>query len=367
MIPGGAVHPGDPRERLRRPLDRSELAVRPVARVAACRQPADVDLDQRQARGPGVGIERVAVLGAVGDRHRRDQVRRGERPRPENRLAGRVLERGRRPGRVEDTGGPGQPETDEVEERRLALQLLERGARLLRARGRPAERAAVDEHEPREALGPRLAVEVPARVRGRDRAAQRVPSEDDAATLLARRLDDPADVVDRDVHPPLARERHRALGHRLEVRADARVVEPAQVVVEQLPGVDLPGDRAIEHRVVLEQVLAAFDRPHLIVGQLIDDRRGERPEVGGAARGPGDEDEDVVGLLAPLLQHLDLVQLRRRSRRREAAHRRHPILGARRGRREQRHRDESQRDQGRSRPASHLPLLPLTHSVPAAI
>ena len=44
---------------------------------------------------------------------------------------------------------------------------------------------------------------------------------------------------------------------------DARVVDEAEVVVEQLLGAALAGLDAVEHGVVLEQVLAPLDGPHL--------------------------------------------------------------------------------------------------------
>ncbi len=56
--------------------------------------------------------------------------------------------------------------------------------------------------------------------------------------------------------------------------------EPAEVVVERGDGRDLVLLGPIERRLVLEQVLAALDRPHLPVRPRGDDPPSEREEVG---------------------------------------------------------------------------------------
>jgi len=68
------------------------------------------------------------------------------------------------------------------------------------------------------------------------------------------------------------------------------------VIVEQLPASRLAALGAVQHRVVLEQVLAALDRPDL--------RAAGRARV---------QDKDVRGSPRPDLEDPDLVVLRRRA------------------------------------------------------
>ena len=150
----------------------------------------------------------------------------------------------------------------ERQPRGAGLERLERLGRLLgRDRGRVA--AAVDVDEAREVLGARLAVEVPGRVRGGDRAAERMAAQHDLAVPPRRGVHDAAQVLDLDLDPPSARERDLGVGDQLEVLGHARVGEPAEVVVEEPLAGDLVPLRLVEHRVVLELVLPALDRPDL--------------------------------------------------------------------------------------------------------
>src|SRR5262249_29989439 len=75
---------------------------------------------------------------------------------------------------------------------------------------------------------------------------------------------------------------------------------------------------SVEDRLVFQQVLPPLHGPHRPALGLLDDRLRERCEVGGARRGPGIQDEDVPRVLLSDLQNTDLVELRRRARRREA-------------------------------------------------
>ena len=156
---------------------------------------------------------------------------------------------------------------------------------------------------------PALAVEVPGRVGGRDRAAQRVAADDHLAAELLGLQHHPVQVLDLDLHPPASRERDLRVLDRLVVVGDARIREVAEVVVEQLVAVDHPLLGLVDHGLVFEQVLAALDRPHLPAVGLLRDQARERLEVGGAGRGSGVEDEHVRGLLRPDLEDADLVEL----------------------------------------------------------
>jgi hypothetical protein len=136
-----------------------------------------------------------------------------------------------------------------------------------------------------------------------------VTSEDDPLRAPLRLRDDAPQVLDRDAHSPLARVADVVVGDQREVVGDARVGEPAEVVVEQLETGRSPFLRAVEHRVILELVLSPLDRPDLPASHPRDHGPRERREVGGAGRGPRDEDQDVPGVLGPDLEHTDAVEL----------------------------------------------------------
>ena len=97
-------------------------------------------------------------------------------------------------------------------------------------------------------------------------------------------------------------------------------IEPAEVVVEQLGRGGEPLLGQVQHRLVLEQVLAALDRPHLPPRRPGHDPLGERHEVGRAGGRPGLEHEHVASRRPPDLDHAHLVVPSRRARRRSAAH-----------------------------------------------
>ena len=88
----------------------------------------------------------------------------------------------------------------------------------------------------------------------------------------------------------------------LEVVGDARVLEVAEVVVEELGRRGLALLEQVQLRLVLEQVLAPLDRPHLPARGLGHDPLGQGHEVGAAGRGAGLEDQDVLGVARPDLE-----------------------------------------------------------------
>ena len=186
-------------------------------------------------------------------------------------------------------------------------------SRGLRGGGRLGPAAPVDVHEPRQAARAGLALEVPGGVGGGDRAAERVAAHHDLAAALLGQLDHAVEVLDLGVHPPLVGVADRVVGDELEVLGHARVVDEAEVVVEQLLGAALAGLDAVEHGVVLEQVLATLDRPHLPVLRLPHHVLGQRREVRRAGGGARVEDEHVARLLRADLEDADLVVLGRRA------------------------------------------------------
>ena len=146
--------------------------------------------------------------------------------------------------------------------------------------------------------------------------AERVAAEDDAAAALARA----ARTTRRRSSTATSIPHSRAgavivVGGRREVRGRARSAgEPAEVVREQRVGRRVAGAHAVEHRVVLEPVLAPLDRPHLPARQAADEVARERDEVAGAGRRAGFEYEHVAGARRPDLDHADLVVARRAGR-----------------------------------------------------
>ena len=295
MVPGravGALHPR-PREHRRVAAKRRDLAgPHPAARVAARRELPGVHLGGGERRRRGARVDRVAELPSVRGLDRRLQVGREERKAPAERdLVG--VDHG--PGRSRRREDPEERCADaaEGEPRRTGLEILERLGRLL-GRDRRRVAAAVDVDEAREILASRLAVEVPGRVRGGDRAAQGVAAHDDPAPLLRRGVHDPAQVLDLDVQPPAAGELDVLVGDQLEVIGHVRIDEPAEVVVEHALARHLVPLPPVEHRVVLELVLPALDRPDLPAPlRVADDALGERLEVRRAGRGAGVEHEHV--------------------------------------------------------------------------
>ncbi|WP_272477383.1 hypothetical protein [Baekduia alba] len=131
-------------------------------------------------------------------------------------------------------------------------------------------------------------------------------ADDDLAAELLRLQHDAAQVLDLGVNPPLLGVGDLRVRDRSEVRGDRRVLDPTQVVVEHLLRRGLPGLRAVEDRLVLEQVLAPLDRPDLPARRLGDEALGQRREVRGAGRGPGVEHQDVAGLGRADLQDADI-------------------------------------------------------------
>ncbi len=177
---------------------------------------------------------------------------------------------------------------------------------------------AVDEHEAGEVPGAGLAVEVPGSIGGGYGATERMAAQHDSATAPLRRLDHAPQILDLDAHPPLTCEPNVRIRNELEVRRDARVGEPAEVVVEQLliGGHSLLGP--VEHRVVLELILPPLHGPDLPALRLRDDGLRERREVCGACRRPRIEDQDVPRAPRPDLEHPHLVEPGRGARGLEA-------------------------------------------------
>ena len=240
-------------------------------------------------------------------------------------------------------------------------------------RGRAAAAVVID--QPGQTVGPGRAAEVPGRVRRHDRAAERVAAEHDFAAQRFGRFDHDVQVFDRDVHAPFAGKADARFGNGIEVVFDSRVHDPAQVVVEDFFGAGLAELALVEHRLILEQVLAAFDRPHLPAWDVFDQPLGERHEVRRGRRGSRLEHQHVRGRLGAHLDHPDLVEIQvpcrgsvkafRRSRRRRRGHE-DPLhahfvrMGA--GVRRQHRKHQPQRDRHRDAPSgrSRAVLIPLS-------
>ena len=91
---------------------------------------------------------------------------------------------------------------------------------------------------------------------------------------------------------------------------DARIADPPEVVVEELP-VGRPAVLGpVQHRVVLQEVLPALDGPDLPAVGPAGHVPCQRGEVGGAGRGPRVEDQDVARRSRAELEDPDLVVLR---------------------------------------------------------
>ena len=185
----------------------------PRPRVAGRGELARAHVDQRQHRRRGAVVERVAEPALVGDRERRLQRGRDRRVVEERRArvgrGARVLRRDA----GEHAGRPRHADAEQVEERVALLQLRQPLAHAGEpGRGERAEQPAVDQHEPREVAVAGAALEVPRRVGDRHRGAERVPAEDHLAPAAARALHDRAQVLHRQLQPPLARERDRVTG-----------------------------------------------------------------------------------------------------------------------------------------------------------
>ena len=211
-----------------RPPDASELTVLPAAGVARGRQLADVALDKRQALGARGRVDRVSVLTGVGGGHRRRQVRRRERPAAEDRKIVRLLDRGRRAGRVEDPRDPRERrhERDDGDvagsssSSTFACASSAVGSGLVVELFAPAPSMNTS---PERSFAPGFPL--------KSQVAYAVvidpPSEWPPTTTLPPSLlgvlHDPPDVLDLDVHAPVAGERDVGVGDELEVLRDARV------------------------------------------------------------------------------------------------------------------------------------------------
>ncbi len=202
---------------------------------------------------------------------------------------------GGRAGGAEDAGkGSHDPPEGQPRRRRGRIEGGQLRGGLGRGhRGRAA--AAVDVDQSGQVVGTGVAVEVPGGVRRHHRAAQRVAAEDHLAAQLLGRPDDPVQVLDGDGHAPLLGEVHGGVGDRLEVRLDGGVLQVAEVVVEQLGRVRPARLERVQGRLVLEQVLAALDRPHLPARGLGHHPPGQGHEVGAPGRCSRLEDQHVPG------------------------------------------------------------------------
>jgi hypothetical protein len=195
------------------------------------------------------------------------------------------------------------------EERRAPLYLGKRPPRIGRADRRRAARS-VDENQPVQVARPGATAEVPGRVGGGDPSAERVAAEHDMAAAGARRSHHASDVLDGDAHAPAPRERDLVVSRGLIVAPDRRVGDPTEVIVEQLPFSHDARPRPVENGVVLEQVLAAVDRPHLPAVERRDEVLGDRREVSGACRGSGQQHEHMSCRGRPDAQHAHAVVAR---------------------------------------------------------
>ena len=142
-----------------------------------------------------------------------------------------------------------------------------------------AQQPAVDQHEPGEVAVARAPLEVPRRVGDRRRRAQRVAAEDHLAPAAASALHHRAQVLERQLQPPVARERR---GGRHEPAAPEVVLERRVRVA------------ALEAAVVLERLRAPVVGPHLQPLHALDDLRPDEREVAGAALRAGDEDQHAL-------------------------------------------------------------------------
>ena len=310
VIPRAAVEVPEAgaRQHARVALDRGDVpGPVPPAWVTARRQPSDMGLRGDEVRRRGVGVDRVSELGLVGRGDGRLDLGGQQRERLPERGRVRVDDRrGRARRRVEAQERCTDPA--EREPRRGGLQVLQRLRRALGCHRRRAA-PAVDVDEAGEITRARGAVEVPGRVRGRHRAAERVPAEDHAPPVLVRRLDDAVQVLHLDVETPAARVGDVGVGDQLEVVGHRRVREPAEVVVEQGLIADLALLVEVQDRVVLELVLPPLDRPHLPrTPRPAHDVLRQGQEVRRSGRRARVQHEHVPGPRRADLQHADAVQ-----------------------------------------------------------
>ena len=186
---------------------------------------------------------------------------------------------------------------------------------------------------PERSRKPGAPLEVPRRVGDRRRRAERVPAEDDLAPAAARALHHRAQVLERELQPPVAGERR---GGRHEPAAPEVVLERRVRVA------------AREAAVVLERLRAPVVGPHLQPLHALDDLRPDEREVAGAALRAGDEDQHALRRRRPeaLVAHAVIA---RRPRPGGAAHAHHrPGRGERR-QQQQRQDGEEGGSHGRAR------------------
>ena len=175
------------------------------------------------------------------------------------------------------------------------LECLGRCLGAHRGRGAPA----IDVDQARQFVGSGVAVEVPGGIRRDHRSAERVATEHDLAAELLGGADHHMEVLDGDVHSPLLGELDGGVRDGLIVMGDARILQVAEVVVEQLRGRGLVLLVQVQLRLVLEQVLSPLDRPDLPATGLRDDPLGEWNEVGGGGRGARLQDQNVLRTARP--------------------------------------------------------------------
>jgi hypothetical protein len=161
-------------------------------------------------------------------------------------------------------------------------------------------RPAVDEDDAVEVAVARAAGEVPRRVGGGDRRAERVPAEDDALARPRGAEDDAADVLELHAQPPVADEAEPLRVERLVPRGDRRVGEPAEVEVERRLRRAPPGVRLGEHPSVLERLRAAVERPDLQPRHLADEVAADEREAARAGEKPGTSTRTVFALDGPI-------------------------------------------------------------------
>ena len=308
VVPGEAVGARDARHRLGDAPQRRLLAVAPAAGSPSApgRRGAPGRARGSPVRSPCRSRSRTAPAFVAG--HRRLERGRRERPVAERgRRVGR-RQRERRADRAEDAGRPRHAEPDEVVERGPGRDRVALRARLARRRAHDAAAAAVDEHEPVEVARAGAPAEVPARVRGGDRGAERVAAEDDArgrrvrAARITRRRSCTATSIPHSRAGAVA-----ASAGGVKCSAGALAAQPAEVVREQrvgaarrrrargrAPSGPRTGSRAARPPRPASRAGGGRDRARAGRSSRAGRRAGFEYEHVACARGPDLDDADLV-------------------------------------------------------------------------
>ena len=172
-------------------------------------------------------------------------------------------------------------------------------------------------------------------------------AEDHLAALAPGELDHRSGVLERRLHPPLAREGHRGGVEEPEVVGrHPPVHDPAEVVVEHLLKRCLARLQASEEARVLERLAATVDRPDLNAGHTFDDIARKQLEVARSALGARHEHEHAARLGRPDLMDEDSVELCRTGP--IGGHLDHPLEGTGGSGRQRHVRGQGQGDEARA-------------------